>query len=160
MSQPVACLSLTPHRLPDLVLSFAQYAIFVLSLVALGSLITLGRTPERVVGLVFTFAMFGTPLVDGLVIGDFRYGVAILDVGVFAVVLGLGLKEDRWWLLAAAGVQLLSLAVWVATLGESLSVWGAVTVRMITWCELMLLAIFGVLECRTAPYVRNPLQNG
>lgn len=131
-----------------------QHLINLCSLLAIGLLMGVGRVAERVAGTAFLIAMVGTPFVDHLHIGEVRYGVAILSSGLFATLVVLALRTDRWWLIAASGVQLLAMCLWAATILGDLEIWGAVTVRIVIWIQLMLLALFGAWEARSAPYAR------
>lgn len=139
----------------DAIYSLSQHLLAGVSYLAIGLLIWLGRTPERIAAGAFLVAMFGTPFLDGFTIDGVRYGVAALSLGLSAVLAVLGLRVDRWWLLVAAGVQLLSLGTWVLAIVGDVQVWAAVTVRMIVWLLLMLLALLGVWEARAAPYARS-----
>lgn len=140
--------------------TLAQHAIGLLSVVTIGLLLVFGRPAERTAGTAFLIDMVGTPLVDHLHAGELRYGVATLSFGVFATLFVLSFRTDRWWLIAATGVQLLSMGLWVATVFGDLQVWGAVTVRIVIWTQLMLLALFGIWEARTAPYARPSTSAG
>lgn len=131
----------------------AQWALLAFSLVALALQLARGRAPERLAAVAFLFAMFGSPLLQGFTVNGVRWGVAILAVGLLASLVWLGLRWPRWWLLAAAGVQLLSLASYaVALLRPETAIWASVSVRNVIWFQLMVLALFGVLEARRAPY--------
>lgn len=134
--------------------TLAQHVIGLLSFATVGLLLVFGRPAERIAGAAFLTDMLLTPLVDHLHVGEFRYGVAILSFGVFTTLFALSLRADRWWLIAATGVQLLAMGLWAATIFGELQVWGAVTVRIVIWTQLMLLALFGVWEARVAPYAR------
>lgn len=140
--------------------SLAQLLLTLFTFLTLGLLLRFGRTAERIAGVALLVAQVGTPLVDHLHIGEFRYGVAILAVGLFATLIVLAMRTDRWWLIAAAGVQLLSIGLWAATLVGDLQIWGAVTVRIVIWMQLMLLALFGIWEARAAPYARPSTSTG
>lgn len=132
-----------------------QIVMTVLSFAALGYLLVAGRWPERLAGLALLVAMVGTPLVDGWYVGGVRVGVAFLGFGLFASLLGLALTADRWWLIAATGVQLLSVGSWVLTLlRPETQIWAGVSFRMLVWSQLMILACLGVWEARRAPYAR------
>jgi hypothetical protein len=135
-------------------LSLAQIILTLFTYLTLCFLLSFGRTAERIAGVALLLAQVGTPFVDHLHIGDFRYAVAILSAGLFITLIILALRTDRWWLIAAAGVQLLSIGLWAATLLGDLQIWGAVTVRLVIWMQLMLLALFGIWEARTAPYAQ------
>lgn len=141
-------------------LSLAQIVLTLFTYLTLSFLLSFGRRAERIAGIALLVAQVGTPFVDHLQIGDFRYGVAILSVGLFTTLIILALRTDRWWLIAAAGVQLLSIGLWVATLLGDLQIWGAVTVRIVIWMQLMLLALFGIWEARSAPYARPSTSAG
>jgi hypothetical protein len=140
--------------------SLAQYLVTFVSFLTLGALLGFGRLAERIAGVALLVAMVGTPFVDHLNIDGFRYGVAMLAVGLFTTLIVLALRTDRWWLIAAAGVQLLSIGLWVASLLGDLEIWGAVTVRIVIWWQLMLLALFGIWEARAAPYARPSTSTG
>lgn len=134
--------------------SLAQHVVTLVSFLTLGLLLGFGRLAERIAAVALLVAMCGTPFVDHLHIGEFRYGVAILSAGLFVTLIVLALRTDRWWLIAAAGVQLLAIGLWAATILGDLQIWGAVTVRIVIWWQLMLLALFGIWEARAAPYAQ------
>ncbi len=134
--------------------SLAQHLVTLMSFLTLGLLLGFGRLAERIAGVALLIAMVGTPFVDHLHVGEFRYGVASLSTGLFITLIVLALRTDRWWLIAAAGVQLLAIGLWTATVIGDLQIWGAVTVRIVIWLQLMLLALFGIWEARAAPYAR------
>lgn len=136
-------------------MSVIQLGILGLSAVSIGLQLWMGRSAERVAGTAFLIAMLATPLVDGLQIEGVRWGVGTLAVLLFGTLVWLSLAADRWWLLAAAGVQLLSIATYaVAWLNPDVQVWASVSFRIVVWVELMLIGLFGVWECRAAPYAR------
>ena len=115
-----------------------------------------GRTPERLVLAGLLALQFGSPILDHLTIGSFRWAVAGLSLGMFGLLTGLALVYQRWWLMLAAGAQLIALSTHFAALGASQPLmWSMVSARMVVWFELLLLAIFGVWEASAAPYARN-----
>ena len=124
-----------------------------LTYVAMALLLWKGRTPERIVVVALFVLQFGTPLVDHLFVGQLRWGVAILSFAMFCLLTTLALIYDRWWLLLAAGAQLIAVSTHLAGLaGSDALLWSIVSTRMVVWFELMLLALFGVWEARNAPY--------
>lgn len=130
----------------SLVLEVLTYAVMAL-------LLWKGRTPERIVVVALFVLQFGTPLVDHLFVGQLRWGVAILSFAMFGLLTTLALIYDRWWLLLAAGAQLIAVSTHLAGLaGSDALLWSIVSTRMVVWFELMLLALFGVWEARNAPY--------
>lgn len=142
-------------------MSATQLSVLCLSFVSIGLQLWKGRSAERIAALAFLVAMLATPLVDGLRIGGLRWGVGVLAVGLFATLVWLSLAAMRWWLIAAAGVQLLSVATYlVAVLDPGVQVWASVSFRIVVWTELMLIALFGVWECRAAPYAVRPRPQG
>ncbi|MGZ9098135.1 MAG: hypothetical protein ACXW3O_00400 [Brevundimonas sp.] len=134
------------------------FSVVGLSAVSIGLQLWRGRNPERVAAIAFLIAMLATPLVDGLQVNGLRWGVALLAVGLFGTLVWLSLVVQRWWLVAAAGVQLLSIATYlVVLLTPDVQVWASVSFRIVVWVELMLIGLFGVWECRAAPYARPVL---
>lgn len=132
-----------------------QLSVLCLSVLSIGLQLWKGRSAERIAALAFLAAMLVTPLVDGLQIGGLRWGVGLVSVSLFGALLWLSLKADRWWLMAAAGVQLLTVATYpVALLTPDGQVWANVTFRFVVWVELMLIGLFGVWEARAAAYAR------
>ena len=137
-----------------------QFAVLFLSFVSIGLQLWQGRSAERIAAVAFLIAMGATPMVDGLELGGVRWGVGLLAIGLFGTLVWLSLTAERWWLLAAAGVQLLSIATYIVALfNPDIQVWASVSFRIVVWVELMLIGLFGVWECRTAPYAR-PVPTG
>lgn len=136
----------------------AQLSVLGLSVFSIGLQLWKGRNPERIAALAFLTAMLVTPLVDGFQIGGLRWGVSLVSISLFGALFWLSLKTDRWWLLAAAGMQLLVIATYpVALLTPDGQIWATVTFRIVIWVELMLIGLFGVWESRTAPYAQPRL---
>lgn len=130
----------------SLLLEGLTYAVMAL-------LLWKGRTPERIVVVALFALQWGTPFVDHLFIGHFRWGVASLSFAMFCLLVGLALRHDRWWLLLAAGAQLIAVSTHLAGIaGSDALLWSIVSTRMVVWFELLLLALFGVWEARAAPY--------
>lgn len=132
-------------------LSLAQQAILGLSVVSMALLFWKGRRPERIAGLCLLGLMIGSGLVDY----DGAWKVAALSVTAAVVLAWLSLAYDRWWLIFALGLQLLAVATHLIPLVDpDYRLWAAVTLRLAIWTGLMLLALFGVLECRLTLYAR------
>lgn len=137
-------------------MSIATLLVAGLSFLSLGLQLWKGRLPERIAAVAFLVAMAATPAVDHLHIGGVRWGVGCLAVGLFVTLTWLSLVADRWWLLAAAGIQLLSIATYlIAVIDPGVQVWASVSFRIVVWVELMLIGLVGVWEARTAPYARS-----
>lgn len=131
----------------------------VLTFTALGLLIWKGHRPEREAGVAFFLAQLLSGLVDHLAIGQFRWAVALVSVSLLAVLVRLSLRYDRWWLLLAAGAQILAVGTHVSSLvGPDALTWSIVTTRMVVWVQMMVLALFGVWEAAAAPYARSEIK--
>jgi hypothetical protein len=103
------------------------------------------------VGLFLTQILSGW--VDHIVLGQFRWVVAAISLGLLILLVRLSLRYDRWWLLFAAGAQLLAFTTHISSMiGPDALTWSIVTARMTVWVGIMVLAIFGVWEARSAPY--------
>lgn len=136
-------------------MSATTFLVAGLSFLSLGLQLWKGRAPERIAAIAFLIAMAATPAVDHLHIGGLRWGVGLLALGLFVALTWLSLTADRWWLLAAAGIQLLSIATYlVAVFDPGVQVWASVSFRILIWVELMLVGLLGVWEARAAPYAR------
>src|SRR5512134_1752214 len=95
-----------------LTLTVAQYGTFAVSVVALAMLLMAGRTPERVAAVTLTCLMFASPFLsrEGPVAHAFASGLAL------AILLALALRYERWWLIGAAGFQLVVFSTHFASL--------------------------------------------
>lgn len=136
-------------------MSAVQYLLTILSFGALALLFVRGKGPERLAALALLCAMVGTPLVDDWYVEGVRLGVATLAAGLLIALLTLSLTANRWWLLAATSVQLLSIGSWLLTMARpDTQLWAGVSFRMLVWAELMILACLGVWEAQRAPYAQ------
>lgn len=140
-------------------MSMLQWGLTLVTYATLAVLLWKGRGPERLAGLALVIAQTATPLVAPLELGGVRVGVAGVSLALAAALTALALFGRRWWLLAAAGVQLISLASWIYQfMNPDAQIWATVTFRIIVWMELMALALFGLVEARRAPYARAAVQ--
>jgi hypothetical protein len=127
-----------------------------LTIVALGMLVWKGGWPERQAAAGLFFAQLLSGWVDHLVLGQFRWAVALISLGLLVLLVRLSLRYDRWWLMLAAGAQFLALGTHLSSLvGPDALTWSIVTTRMVAWVEIMMLALFGVWEANAAPYARS-----
>lgn len=133
-------------------LSAYQFASLFLTAAALGLLFWMGRRPERIAGACLLILMVGSGLVDQ----NLAWQLPLLSLSAAAVLAWLSLAYARWWLIFALGLQLLAVTTHLIPLIDSdYRIWAAVTLRLVIWIGLMLLALFGVLESRFAPYART-----
>ena len=136
----------------SLTLTVAQYGSFAVSVVALAILLAAGRTPERLGAATLTCLMFATPYLAH--VGP--VAVAAASGLTLAILMGLALRYERWWLIGASGLQLVVFSTHFATLliPQHL-IWPAVTLRLILWQALMALCFFALGECRWATYAKR-----
>lgn len=135
-----------------LTLSVVQYGSFAVSLIALAMLLVAGQTAERVAAATLVVLMFTSPYLarEGLVAHALVSGVAL------AILVFLALRYERWWLIGAAGLQLVVFSTHFAPLLiPQERIWGAVTLRIVIWQALMALCLFAVGESRWAPYAKR-----
>lgn len=133
-------------------LTVAQYGLFAISVIALAMLLVAGKTAERVAAVTLIVLMFASPYLarEGPVVHALISGTA------FAVLVFLALRYDRWWLIVAAGLQLVVFSTHFAPLLiPQKTIWGAVTLRIIIWQALMALCLFGIGESRWASYANT-----
>lgn len=131
---------------------------WLLAVVTYGVLLLLlwrGRPLDRAAAVALLVTQTATPFLAAFEVQGVRVGVAALSLLLSMTLIGLACSGRRWWLLAAAGVQLIAVASWIyQILDPTAQVWAAVTFRIIVWMELMALAVFGLFEARFAPYAR------
>lgn len=126
-----------------------------LTIVSLVLLIWKGGKPEKQAAVGLIAAMVVSAWVDHLAVGQFRWAVALVSLSLLFMFVRLGLRNERWWLLFAAGAQVLALGTHISSLiGPDALTWSFVTARMVVWVEIMVLALFGVWEATRAPYAK------
>ena len=131
-----------------------------LTVLALALLVWKGKRPEREAAAGLFVAQWASGWVDHLVIGQFRWAVAAISISLLALLVRLSLRHQRWWLLLAAGAQILAVGTHISSLmGPDALTWSIVTTRMVAWVEIMVLALFGVWEANTAPYAKSEIRS-
>lgn len=124
---------------------FAPFNIF--SALALMLLVISGGRIERIGALLFSVILLLTPLIDSYSIGGFRWAVALSSLGLFGALLWMSLKGDRWWLVFAAGCQLMAVSTHLIALLRIDSLqWTMVSIRWLSWLLMMSIALFGAWE--------------
>jgi hypothetical protein len=125
---------------PFVVFSFA--ALFVLAI--------LGGWTERRAAVLLVALLLLTPLIETYAIGGFRWAVALSSLVVFVVLLWMALTRDRWWLVFAAGCQLMALSTHLVVLLRLDALqWTLVSIRWYSWAFMMGIALFGAWEGRS-----------
>jgi hypothetical protein len=124
---------------------FAPFNVF--SAVALLLLAVNGGRVERCGAILFAAVLLLTPLIDSYSIGGFRWAVAASSVALFGILLTMSLRADRWWLVFAAGCQLMALSTHLVALLRIDSLqWTMVSIRWFSWLFMMAIALFGAWE--------------
>jgi 4-amino-4-deoxy-L-arabinose transferase-like glycosyltransferase len=136
----------------DLSLTIAQYGSFAVSVIALAILLAAGKAPERMAAAALIFLMFASPYLARE--GPFAH--ALVSGVALAILTTLALRYDRWWLIGAAGLQLVVFSTHFASfvIPQEL-IWGTVTLRIVLWQALILLCLFAVGESRWAFYAQS-----
>ncbi|MFC5345098.1 hypothetical protein ACETK8_03720 [Brevundimonas staleyi] len=126
-----------------------QVMLWLLTVPALGLLAWKGRTVERCSAAAILLVVLAPLLLQDIEVGNVRWVIALTSVGLAVMLLVQGLLWDRWWLLAAAGVQGAAAATYgLAALQPEIMIWTGVVLRRIFWIELMLVALFGAWEAQ------------
>lgn len=115
----------------------------VFSFAATTALAVAGGRIERRAAAMFAALLIITPFVQH----DWPWAIPLSSVVVTGLLLWWAATRDRWWLIFAAGCQLLALSTHVVVLIrlEDL-MWPAVTVRWLSWFVMMVIALFGAWE--------------
>ena len=136
----------------DLSLTVLQYGLLAISIVALAMLLMAGKTAERVAAVTLFVLMFASPYLAR----EGPIAHALLSGCALAVLVFLALRYDRWWLIGAAGLQLVVFSTHFAPLLiPQQTIWGAVTLRIVIWQALMALCLFAIGESRWASYAQK-----
>jgi hypothetical protein len=81
---------------------------------------------------------------------------ALVSGSALATLIVLTLRYERWWLIGAAGLQLVVFSTHFASLVVPQErIWGAVTLRIVLWQALIALCLFAIGESRWAWYAKN-----
>jgi 4-amino-4-deoxy-L-arabinose transferase-like glycosyltransferase len=136
----------------DLSLNIVQYGSFAVSIITRAMMLTAGKTAERIAAVTLIALMFASPYLarEGPV------AHALMSGGACAILIFLALRYERWWLIGAAGLQLVVFSTHFAPLLiPQETIWGAVTLRIVIWQVLMALCLFAIGESRWATYAKN-----
>ncbi|RZJ19136.1 MAG: hypothetical protein EON91_02765 [Brevundimonas sp.] len=126
--------------------------LFFLCLTALGllALVVVGGWPERVIAVLVLVNILATPLLEPLQIGQWRAGLAALELTLFVAMWIVVEVRGRWWLTAAAGFQLIAVVSHLVSLTGAYFIWTAVSARIGVAGLLSLTFLFGAWEAWAA----------
>ncbi|MGH7019921.1 MAG: hypothetical protein ACREEY_08580 [Brevundimonas sp.] len=124
-----------------------QIILLLANLIAFSLLLWRGGTVERLAVAATTVGLILSALLVPWDIDGFRVGVMLVDVALFAALWALAEHGRRWWLVAAAGFQLIMVVSHLAPFfaHERLG-WAAVTLQWVAWTFVSLSAFAGVWE--------------
>lgn len=106
-----------------------------------------GGHPERAGVALLIGAYVSGPFLQGYQIGDVMVAVAVCDLVVWSVFVGLALRYDRWWLLLASGAQSLNVLSHAAILlTPDLSTREAVAAQWVFGLVSLYALFSGILE--------------
>ena len=125
----------------------ALYTILALTLAAVVALAVRGRLAERWAAVAITATTLAPLPLQHLEYANGRWALALVSVAFSASLVFLSLRFDRWWLLAATGIQLAATASYaVAWIQPDLMLWSGVAFRRVLWGQLMIVALIGAFE--------------
>lgn len=122
------------------------------NLIALALLLRYGGTEDRLGAVVFAGALIITPFVDHVLWGSWKAGAAGVDVLMLIGFWILAERYDRWWLVMAAGFQLIAVITFVIPWFQpgAYFVWTGVTLRIGVWLLLSITLFIGAWEAWAA----------
>jgi len=123
------------------------WVLLIVSLAALAAPTVTGALEDRLAAGLLLADMLLSPLVQHLMVGDVRWGVAAVDTAALLGLCWLSLRANRWWLIVAAGLQGAVVLTHAAAFGPTFIYnWTAVTVRMATWIAILATLVAGACE--------------
>lgn len=125
-------------------------ALALANLIAACILLIFGRRPERIAVVIVILFLGATEVADQLTVDRVRYAVAGLDLALFLSFWALARYGDRWWLIDAAALQLLTVTTHVVPLISDHYLWAQVTSRYLIWTLISVLFFIGAWEARGA----------
>ncbi|MFT4954856.1 MAG: hypothetical protein ACI8U3_001230 [Brevundimonas sp.] len=122
------------------------------NLIAIALLLRFGAREDRLGAALFAGALIVTPLVDHVVLGSWKAGAACVDALMLIGFWVLAERYDRWWLVMAAGFQLIAVITFVIPWFQpgAYFVWTGVTLRIGVWLLLSVTLLIGAWEAWAA----------
>lgn len=124
-----------------------QHILIALNAVAFGLLAWRGRGVDRLAVAALVLGTVGSFALGGVVWRGAYVGVFLVDVAVFVSLWVLAERAVRWWIVLAAGFQLIgALAHFAPFLAHERLAWAQVTLMWALWVLIGLSVLFGVWE--------------
>jgi hypothetical protein len=124
-----------------------QYLLMGPTILVLAGLLWFGQREDRLGASVFITALVAPPLLQSLVIGNIRWGLAVMSIGLLSALICLVVSSRRWWIIAAAGLQLAATTTYAIALAQpGLLIWTGVSFRLVIWVLQMAACGFGIAE--------------
>lgn len=104
--------------------------LLVISAFGLTALLAFGGRAERVAAVLIIANIVSTPFLEPFKIGEWRAGLAVLETVLFLALWAIVEIRGRWWLTAAAGLQLIVVLSHLLALSGAYFIWTAVSIRI------------------------------
>jgi hypothetical protein len=125
----------------------AALLLLILTIAGLACLAWKGDRPERVAALCVLAYLAAVPLLEPLKVLNWRAGVALAELGLFIAFWTLAERSRRWWLTAAGGFQIISLASFALPwIFGGLFTWTGVMLRNAVWVLILFTLFAGAWE--------------
>lgn len=135
----------------DLAFTAAQIGSFAASIIVLALMLAAGKTAERIASATLIILMFASPYL-GLTDPVAHAAASGLTLAILTF---LALRYERWWLIGAAGFQLVVFSTHFAPLLiPQETIWGAATLRIVLWQGIIALGLFAIGESRWTTYAK------
>lgn len=126
-------------------------ALLLANLAAMAPLAWRGRSGDRTAIAVVVLYIIVGEVVESIMWGSWRAGSAFLDLVLFLSLWWIAERTDRWWLVLAAGFQLLVVATHLIPLIQpGFHYWTGTTVRLVIWGLMSISFFIGAWEVQAA----------
>ena len=124
-----------------------QITLIAANAVGFSLLLWKGRLDDRLAVLVMTLTQIGSFALTEVTWNGIRAGLLSMDLLCFLFLWGLAERGGRWWLVLAAGFQLIGLLGQFAPfLAQERLAWALVTLLWGVWTLVSITVFFGVWE--------------
>lgn len=121
------------------------------TVLVLAGLLWFGQREDRLGAAVFVTAILAPPVLEPLVIGNVRWGLGLMSIGLLTSLIALVMVSRRWWIIAAAGFQLAATSSYAIAIAQpELLIWTGVSLRLVLWMLQMVACGFGIAEAVSA----------